>query len=96
MSREDKQQVVCLGMRGRPSDNVELSRDIQSSLSHPAPRSAPTVRHLILWTLPSPHNCQFKHSIIAIVSRSSLSIFLMASQRDGNSEPTFHNKRQVT
>ena len=45
----------------------------------------------------SPHNYKFKHSIIAIVSRSSsLSIFLMASQRDNNSKPTFHTKRRVT
>ena len=43
---------------------------------------------------------KFKHFIIiiiiAIVSRSWLSIFFMAREHDNNSEPAFHNKRQVT
>ena len=48
MSKEDKQLVVCVGVRGRlKSDSVELSRDIHSSLSHPTPRSGQAVRHFI-------------------------------------------------
>ena len=76
MSREDKQQVVCLGMRGRPSDKVELSRDIQSSLSHPAPRSGPLgLCDTSQPGLQSPDNYKFKHSIIAIVPRSDSPYF---------------------
>ena len=72
MSREDKQQVVCLGMRGRASDKVELSRDIQSSLSHPAPLGLCDTSQP---GLQSPDNYKFKHSIIAIVPRSDSPYF---------------------
>ena len=75
------------------SDNVELSRDIQGSLSHPSPGFDRTVWQSILW---SADNYKFKHSIIAIVSPSRLSIFLMAREHDNNSEPAFHHKRRVT